>query len=452
MQRLTQITLFLPALVWLLAFAFPDKSGLLFWLSVDQLTGSMVFYTSILSVLILGYAHKNYEREERGKAWLFWFYLTVFSVQLLILADHVVLIFLGFLMISMGLHKLLLSFPTRERSQYAAWKKFALSRIGDASFLVAIYFFYQIFQTYSLGEAMQIAGTWEASEQLDKLFYPSLFLAIACLIKSAQFPFHFWLPETIDAPTPVSAIMHAGIINAGGFLLVKFRFLYQAESPVVWLVLGVGTLTLWVGGLSMLSQVDIKRKLAYSTLGQMGFMMVEFALGLYPLVILHLMGHGFYKAHGFLTSGNREFIPSLPMQAPIYKVAFGIIGLLVPTGLAIYFGNIEYGLVSLLGILLLGFLPKESFFASSLIMLGLVGLAVALPEIGEWMTGVAVNEELLNATSSLLGLAQLSVLGFFILALPALYKTSFFQSLYCLSQRGFMSGIISDKIIQRVQS
>ena len=287
---------------------------------------------------------------------------------------------------------------------------------------------------------------------MDVFFLPSLFFSLAALIKSAQFPFHFWLPETIEAPTPVSAIMHAGIINAGGFLLVKFHFLFPEGNPVLWMILVSGMITVWIGGLSMLTQSDIKRKLAYSTLGQMGFMMVEFALGLYPLVILHLMGHGFYKAYGFLSAGSREFIPALPFRSPSYRFIVGSATLVLPLGLGLYYQSTEIAMVTLFTLTLIGFLPKDGWGYSIPFILALCGGALVLPGIGEWITGVSLNQDYHHSIHSWVGVFFLSALGFLVLSLPIWKNSSLFLSLYCLSQRGFLSGIFSDKFIQRLKS
>lgn len=422
------------------------------YLSSDMLTVCMVIYLSLLSFFIIKYSHKNYEREANRGKWLFWLYMAVLSSLLLFITNHILLVFFGFVGISVCLHHLLLSFPEREGSRKVVWKKFILSRLGDAFFLLAIHFFYNHFGTFLISEASETIQSIPAQERNDLLLLPSLFFGIACLIKSAQFPFHFWLPDTIDAPTPVSAIMHAGIINAGGFLLVKFHFLFPEGNPVLWVIMISGLSTVWIGGLSMLTQTDVKRKLAYSTLGQMGFMMVEFALGLYPLVILHLMGHGFYKAYGFLTAGNREFIPALPFKSSKYRMGFALVALILPVSLGFYYKNTEMAMLLLFGIILLGFLPARGWISTLPIMASLLIGAIFLPKIGEWVTGVNLNQDYHDSLHSWIGIFSLSILGFFVISLPVWKNTSFYQTLYCLSLRGFLSSFLSDKFIQRVKS
>ncbi|ETZ07603.1 putative NADH-quinone oxidoreductase subunit 5 [Holospora obtusa F1] len=126
------------------------------------------------------------------------------------------------------------------------------------------------------------------------------------MTQSAMFPFHRWLISSLNSPTPVSAIMHAGIINAGGFLLARFAPLYFNFPKVLDLLFIVGLVTALLGSLWKLMQADVKRMLACSTMGQMGFMLMQFGLGLFSFAMAHLFWHGAFKAYLFLSSGNAE--------------------------------------------------------------------------------------------------------------------------------------------------
>lgn len=129
-------------------------------------------------------------------------------------------------------------------------------------------------------------------------------LALAAFSRSAQFLVHTWLPYTMDGPTPVSALMHAGIVNAGGFLFNRFAPLFEHAGWALHLAFAVGLVTAVTGSALMLIQNDIKRSLGYSTMGQMGFMVMECGLGAFPLAVFHLIAHGFFKASLFLGAGN----------------------------------------------------------------------------------------------------------------------------------------------------
>jgi NADH-quinone oxidoreductase subunit L len=149
-----------------------------------------------------------------------------------------------------------------------------------------------------------------------------LLILLAAFAKSAQFPLHTWLPYTMDGPTPVSALMHAGIVNAGGFLINRFAPVFVHTEHVLLLAFAVGLITTIMGSLMMLMQSDIKKALGYSTMGQMGYMVMECGLGAFSLAIYHLIAHGVFKATLFLGSGaiigNARKDPNIP-EGEIYK-------------------------------------------------------------------------------------------------------------------------------------
>ena len=131
-----------------------------------------------------------------------------------------------------------------------------------------------------------------------------LLVALAAFARSAQFPLHTWLPYTMEGPTPVSALMHAGIVNAGGFLINRFAPLFVHTSVVLHVIFAVGLVTAVLGSILMLTQNDIKKALGYSTMGQMGFMFVECGVGAFSLAIYHLIAHGMFKGTLFLGAGS----------------------------------------------------------------------------------------------------------------------------------------------------
>jgi len=161
-------------------------------------------------------------------------------------------------------------------------------------------------------------GTWQFSEMFaaadalrahggahaDCLGWASVLLVSGAMLKSAQFPFHSWLPDTMETPTPVSALMHAGIINAGGFLIVRLSPIVVGSPAALNALALVGAFTALFASVVMLTQTSVKRSLAYSTIAQMGFMMLQCGLGAFALAVLHIVAHSLYKAHAFLSSGN----------------------------------------------------------------------------------------------------------------------------------------------------
>jgi NAD(P)H-quinone oxidoreductase subunit 5 len=137
-----------------------------------------------------------------------------------------------------------------------------------------------------------------------ELHWATLLLVCTAMLASAQFPLHGWLIEVMETPTPVSALLHAGIINAGGFLVLRFSELIALSTPTMYTLSIVGGFTALFGSVVMLTQTSIKVSLAYSTIAQMGFMMLECGFGAFAAALLHILAHSLYKAHAFLSSGS----------------------------------------------------------------------------------------------------------------------------------------------------
>jgi NADH:ubiquinone oxidoreductase subunit 5 (chain L)/Multisubunit Na+/H+ antiporter, MnhA subunit len=183
--------------------------------------------------------------------------------------------------------------------------------LGDAALLVAILLTYATFGTLDITELFQVVNAstppvlWEGTAwEINSVTAITMVLVVTIMTKSAQFPFHVWLPGTIEAPTPVSAMLHAGIVNAGGFLVNRLAPLYGMAPTTLHLLFVVGALTAIIGAATMLAQPSIKRTLVYSTMGQMGYMVMECGLGAFALAIFHLCAHGLFKATLFLNSGT----------------------------------------------------------------------------------------------------------------------------------------------------
>jgi NAD(P)H-quinone oxidoreductase subunit 5 len=136
------------------------------------------------------------------------------------------------------------------------------------------------------------------------------------MTQSAIWPFHRWLTSSLNSPTPVSAIMHAGLINGGGFLLARFSPMISAQSTVLNIIFITGIITALLGTLWKLMQSDVKRMLAFSTMGQMGFMVAQCGLGLFPAAVAHLCWHGLFKAYLFLASGSAAQVKRLDLGGP----------------------------------------------------------------------------------------------------------------------------------------
>lgn len=282
-------------------------------LVVDRLSTSLALLVAGVGLVTLRFSTRYLDGDPGRRAFLARLAMTVVAAYVLMMSDHLLLLFVAWSVTSLGLHGLLTHEPDRPEALRPARKKFLISRLGDIALLGAIVAAGLHWGTLSvsglLGAVGQTAGDGPATAAV------ALLVAVAALTKSAQFPFHSWLPETMESPTPVSALMHAGIINAGGALLLRFAPLL-ARVPAALLVLAaVGSVTVALGLTSMWAQVKVKRTLAWSTVGQMGFMMVQCGLAAFPAAWLHILGHGLYKAWSFLRTGD---VPTPgPVVAPI---------------------------------------------------------------------------------------------------------------------------------------
>jgi NAD(P)H-quinone oxidoreductase subunit 5 len=165
----------------------------------------------------------------------------------------------------------------------------------------------------------------------------ALLIVATAMLKSAQLPLHGWLMEVMETPTPVSALLHAGIINAGGFLVLRLADVLLLAKPALDLLALIGGATALFGSLVMLTQTSVKAQLAYSTIAQMGFMLLQCGLGAFSAALLHIVAHSLYKAHAFLSSGSvmdlarASWTPS-PGGAPhAARLAFAIMGVIGAT-------------------------------------------------------------------------------------------------------------------------
>ncbi|MFZ9596476.1 MAG: proton-conducting transporter membrane subunit [Bdellovibrionia bacterium] len=275
-----------------------------FSLRIDTVSSVMLLMITLLGALIGQYSIRYLDGEKRQADFyrsLFWI---ITSSAILVTSNHLGLFFLAWLGASLSLHQLLKYNAHRPQALLAARKKFIISRLGDLSLLGAIGLTYHLFGTLDIQELFYQASLIPEGTEPSQLIHVIGFLvALGAMTKSAQFPFHFWLPETMESPTPVSALMHAGIINAGGFLIIRLSPILEHATAAHLLLTVVGSTTAVYGALVMITQNQLKNKLAYSTISQMGMMLFACGLGAYSIALLHIIAHSFYKAHAFLSTG-----------------------------------------------------------------------------------------------------------------------------------------------------
>jgi uncharacterized protein YbcC (UPF0753/DUF2309 family) len=223
------------------------------------------------------------------------------AVHLLLLADHWLVLIAAWAAVGVALQHLLCFYAGRPFALLAAYKKRLADRLADVLLIVAAAL------AWSEVGSGSLPALWrhlEASVPSAALQASAVCLALAVVLRTALLPVHGWLIQVMEAPTPVSALLHAGVINLGGFVLVRFAPLLDAAPVARWLLEGMGLVTALLAGLVMLTRISIKVRLAWSTVAQMGFMTMECSLGLYKLALLHLIGHSLYKAHAFLSAST----------------------------------------------------------------------------------------------------------------------------------------------------
>jgi NAD(P)H-quinone oxidoreductase subunit 5 len=271
---------------------------------LDALSLLLAGLIAFIAWVIVRYSRNYLEGDPRQGEFLQWLGATLASVFVLVSAGHVGLLLAAWISTSLSLHHLLAFYRDRPAAQLSARKKFVFSRMADACLLAAAGLLFQQFQTLDMATLLDRARDLPSAPIGSTLWLAALFLALGAILKSAQFPFHTWLPDTLETPTPVSALMHAGIISAGGFLLIRLSPIMALAPEVLTLLAIVGTITALFGSLVMITQTSIKKALAFSTVAQMGYMMLQCGLGAFALATLHLLAHSLYKAHAFLASGQ----------------------------------------------------------------------------------------------------------------------------------------------------
>ncbi|WP_115718989.1 NADH-quinone oxidoreductase subunit L [Gallaecimonas mangrovi] len=256
---------------------------------------------AILGIAIVRYSLVAFAGEADRGRFIRALLMTIGTVVLVIVSNDLLLFWLAWVSVSLCLNRLILFYPDRPRALLAAHKKFLLARLSEALLGVAFIVLYGQFDTANISELMQLVTKAGPSTSVS---VAAVLLALVALIKCAQLPLHGWLIQVVEAPTPVSALLHAGIVNLGGILLLFFAPVLAASSVASWLVVILAGISTVVAGLVTTTRLSIKVKLAWSTSSQMGLMLVEIALGLYEMALLHLFAHSFYKSYSFLNSGN----------------------------------------------------------------------------------------------------------------------------------------------------
>ena len=300
--------------IHIILWPMQEKGSALFKVGifVDRLTAVMMVLITSVSTVIHVYSVRYLEGDPGYARFYALLGFMTFVILSLVSSPNLLMLFVFWQLLSWTLY-LILAFNYSHKPAYQnAFKTLMVHRVGDVSFLCGIFLTYKYFGTLEFDELFQRASehvpviSLMPGHLLDvsAVSVITLLIFVGAMAKSSQFPLHVWLPDTMDSPTPVSALMHAGIINAGGFLLNRLAPFYALSPTTLHIVFVVGAMTVLLGASMMLVQNDIKKTLGFSTMGQMGYMIMECGLGAFALAIFHLIAHGLFKASLFLSAGN----------------------------------------------------------------------------------------------------------------------------------------------------
>jgi NAD(P)H-quinone oxidoreductase subunit 5 len=267
---------------------------------LDAISATMLLLVSFVGWVVVRYARTYLDGEAREGAFHSWMLITLGAVLLLVQAGSLVVVIGAFIVIGLSMRRLLLFYPDRPEARRAAAKFTLVWGLGDVALLLATLLLMLAYGTVDLA-ALRMAAAQGLTPAAQVAV---LLLVVTAALKTAAFPLHGWLTEVMEAPTPVSALLHAGIINSGGVLLILTASLVGASAGAMALLVMLGGFTALFGGVVMLTQSAVKTALAWSTVAQMGFMLLQCGLGLWPLALLHIVAHSLYKAHAFLASGE----------------------------------------------------------------------------------------------------------------------------------------------------
>lgn len=297
---------------------------------VTSLSLILALLVQLLGTVIGGFSARYLQGEAGQRRYVAALSAVLASVHLLLIADHWLILISAWALVGGALQHMLCFYPDRPFALLAAHKKRIADRVADALLLGATALAWLEVGSGSLSALWLHIAQHGTSVPLQM---SALLLVSAVTLRTALLPIHGWLIQVMEAPTPVSALLHAGVINLGGFVLIRLAPLLEQATAARVLLLMLGLATAVLAGMVMLTRISIKVRLAWSTVAQMGFMLLECALGLYTLAALHLIGHSLYKAHAFLSAS--AVVRQTRLQALHGAASPSVVSLVVAPVLAI---------------------------------------------------------------------------------------------------------------------
>jgi NADH-quinone oxidoreductase subunit L len=286
---------------WIPAGSFDVSAGFF----VDHLTSVLLIVVTTIGMLVHVYSI-GYMAHDPGY-WRFFAYLNLFMVSmlLLVLADSWLLLFVAWELVGLCSYLLIGHWYRKNSAALAAKKAFIVNRVGDVGFALGIMAIFADTGTLNIRDSIGVLTAPTLVALPVPIWIVALLVFAGAVGKSAQFPLHVWLPDAMEGPTPVSALIHAAtMVNAGVYLVARANPIFASAPQVMAVVAAIGIFTAILAASIAMTQTDIKRVLAYSTLSQLGYMFASLGVGAFTAAIFHLMTHGFFKGLLFLGSGS----------------------------------------------------------------------------------------------------------------------------------------------------
>jgi NADH-quinone oxidoreductase subunit L len=360
-------------------------------ITVDNLAAVMLVVVTLISALVhwfsIGYMHGDV-RYSRYFAFLGFF---SFSMLTIVLANNLFLLYVGWELVGINSYLLIGHWYEKKSASNAAIKAFVVNRIGDVGFFTGIMILFMTFNTFGLNEIFEgIKGGRIPNGSEGWLTAAGVLLFCGAIGKSAQFPLHVWLPDAMEGPTPVSALIHAAtMVAAGVYMIARTYPIYTADALTV--IAYVGAITAFISATIAIAQNDIKKVLAYSTISQLGYMVLGLGVGAYTAGFFHLVTHAMFKAGLFLGSGSviHAMHQALHHQGDHQTDSQDIRNMGgLRTKMPVTFWTFVIYTLAISGVpLTSGFLSKDEILAGTLAFGGLTG-HVIIPIVGFLVAGL----------------------------------------------------------------
>ena len=294
-------------------------------INIDPLSSIMLVVVSVISALVHIYSIEYMKHDPNKPRFMSYLSLFTFAMLVLVVSDNFLQLYFGWEGVGLCSYLLIGFWYKKESANKAAIKAFIVNRVGDFGFAIGIFLIFMFFGTLDYNETFQLVPDFSQKQinflgfEINLITVICLFLFVGAMGKSAQFLLHTWLPDAMEGPTPVSALIHAAtMVTAGVFLVVRCSPIFEYSQVALNLVAIVGAITAFFAASVAIVQNDIKRIIAYSTCSQLGYMFFAAGIGAYHVAMFHLFTHAFFKALLFLGSGS--VIHSLKDEQDIRKM------------------------------------------------------------------------------------------------------------------------------------